>query len=196
MSAFDDEFGLFGDEGPQEDERRSTLGARKIESGDSNHDEIEFEDARPRRVPSGSGSTRSASTGGTFEPRNGVARRRREVSGPREQLPAEIAHPRATELLTFLAKKLVSKPESVAVVLHQERNGAVLELEVDAEDLGKVIGRGGRVAQALRTLVRAGAQGRVTVDIIDVDEEEEGAENAPEALEAAEATPNAAVPEE
>jgi hypothetical protein len=201
MSAFDDEFGLFGDDGPQEDERRSTLGARKIESGDSNHDEIEFEDARPRRTSSGSGSTsspatRSASTGGAFEPRNGVARRRREVSGPREQLPAEIAHPRATELLTFLAKKLVSKPESVAVVLHQERNGAVLELEVDAEDLGKVIGRGGRVAQALRTLVRAGAQGRVTVDIIDVDEEEEDAGDAPEALEAAEATPNAAVPEE
>jgi predicted RNA-binding protein YlqC (UPF0109 family) len=195
MSAFDDEFGLFGDEGPQEDERRSTLGARKIESGDSNHDEIEFEDARPRRTSTGSGATGSGFTG-TGAGRNGVARRRREVTGPREQLPAEIAHPRATELLTFLAKKLVSKPDAVAVVLHQERNGAVLELEVDAEDLGKVIGRGGRVAQALRTLVRAGAQGRVTVDIIDVDEEEEDAEEAPEALEAAEATPNAAVPEE
>jgi hypothetical protein len=168
MSAFDDEFGLFGDEGPQEDERRSTLGARKIESGDSNHDEIEFEDARPRRRPPS-----AASTGGSPEPRNGVARRRRDPLAPREQLPAEIAHPRATELLTFLAKKLVSKPDSVAVVLHQERNGAVLELEVDPEDLGKVIGRGGRVAQALRTLVRAGAQGRVTVDIIDVDEDEE-----------------------
>jgi predicted RNA-binding protein YlqC (UPF0109 family) len=195
MSAFDDEFGLFGDEGPQEDERRSTLGARKIESGDSNHDEIEFEDARPRRTSTGSGATGSGFTG-TGAGRNGVARRRREVTGPREQLPAEIAHPRATELLTFLAKKLVSKPDAVAVVLHQERNGAVLELEVDAEDLGKVIGRGGRVAQALRTLVRAGAQGRVTVDIIDVDEEEEDAEESPEALEAAEATPNAAVPEE
>ena len=195
MSAFDDEFGLFGDEGPQEDERRSTLGARKIESGDSNHDEIEFEDARPRRPASGSGSTGTGFTGAGAG-RNGVARRRRDVTGPREQLPAEIAHPRATELLTFLAKKLVSKPDSVAVVLHQERNGAVLELEVDAEDLGKVIGRGGRVAQALRTLVRAGAQGRVTVDIIDVDEEEEAAEEAPAALETAEATPNAAVPEE
>jgi predicted RNA-binding protein YlqC (UPF0109 family) len=178
MSAFDDEFGLFGDEGPQEDERRSTLGARKIESGDSNHDEIEFEDARPRRRSPGSAST------GAPEPRNGVARRRREALGPREQLPAEIGHPRATELLTFLAKKLVSKPDSVAVELHQDRNGAVLELEVDAEDLGKVIGRGGRVAQALRTLVRAGAQGRVTVDIIDVDEEEED-EEAEGALEAA-----------
>jgi predicted RNA-binding protein YlqC (UPF0109 family) len=190
MSAFDDEFGLFGDEGPQEDERRSTLGARKIESGDSNHDEIEFEDARPRRPSTssgstGSGATRSASSTGSGEGRNGVARRRRDAAGPREQLPAEIAHPRATELLTFLAKKLVSKPDAVAVELHQERNGAVLELEVDAEDLGKVIGRGGRVAQALRTLVRAGAQGRVTVDIIDVDEDEEYEEEAPPASNAA-----------
>jgi predicted RNA-binding protein YlqC (UPF0109 family) len=175
MSAFDDEFGLFGDEGPQEDERRSTLGARKIESGDSNHDEIEFEDARPRRRAAG-----GLPTGGVQEPRNGIARRRRESSGPREQLPAEIAHPRATELLTFLAKKLVSNPEAVAVELHQERNGAVLELEVDPEDLGKVIGRGGRVAQALRTLVRAGAQGRVTVEIIDVDEDDEAVETVPE----------------
>lgn len=185
MSAFDDEFGLFGDEGPQEDERRSTLGARKIESGDSNHDEIEFDDARPRRRTSTGPA--SGAIGGAPEPRNGVARRRRDAAGPREQLPAEIAHPRATELLTFLAKKLVSKPEAVAVELHQERNGAVLELEVDAEDLGKVIGRGGRVAQALRTLVRAGAQGRVTVDIIDVDEDEdeEDEEAAPPASNAA-----------
>jgi hypothetical protein len=195
MSAFDDEFGLFGDEGPQEDERRSTLGARKIESGDSNNDEIEFEDARPRR-PSTRSSTPSTGSGspstGTAG-RNGVARRRRDAAGPREQLPAEIAHPRATELLTYLAKKLVSKPEAVAVELHQDRNGAVLELEVDAEDLGKVIGRGGRVAQALRTLVRAGAQGRVTVDIIDVDEDDEDDEDEGE-LEAA-PTQNAA-PEE
>ncbi len=198
MSAFDDEFGLFGDEGPQEDERRSTLGARKIESGDSNNDEIEFEDARPRRPSnrSASTSTGSPSTGSGFTGpagRNGVARRRRDAAGPREQLPAEIAHPRATELLTYLAKKLVSKPEAVAVELHQDRNGAVLELEVDAEDLGKVIGRGGRVAQALRTLVRAGAQGRVTVDIIDVDEDDEDDE-VEGALEATPA-PNAA-PEE
>lgn len=187
MSAFDDEFGLFGDEGPGEDERRSTLGARKIDSGDSNHDEIEFEDARPRRRTSG--ETSPASTGATSAgggPRNGVARRRREAEGPREQLPAEIAHPRATELLTFLAKKLVSNPDAVVVELHPDRGGAVLELEVDPEDLGKVIGRGGRVAQALRTLVRAGAQGRVTVDIIDVDEtddeeEDESVETAPQA---------------
>jgi len=49
----------------------------------------------------------------------------------------------------------------------------VLELEVDPDDLGKVIGRGGRVAQALRTIVRAGAEGRVTIDIGDSDEDDD-----------------------
>ena len=92
--------------------------------------------------------------------------------------------------MTFLAKRLVSKPDAVAVELHPDARGAVLELEVDADDLGKVIGRGGRVAQALRTLVRAGAEGRVTVDIVDVDEDEMGED--PEVAE----TPAAAAPEE
>jgi hypothetical protein len=44
---------------------------------------------------------------------------------------------------------------------------------VDPDDLGKVIGRGGRVAQALRTIVRAGAEGRVTVDIVDAEDDDE-----------------------
>ena len=98
---------------------------------------------------------------------------RRKVGVKRDPLPTEIAHPRAVELLTFLAKKLVSKPDAVYVELHPDARGAVLELEVDPEDLGKVIGRGGRVAQALRTIVRAGAEGRVTVDIVDAGDDEE-----------------------
>jgi predicted RNA-binding protein YlqC (UPF0109 family) len=61
----------------------------------------------------------------------------------------------------------------VIVELIPDARGAVLELEVDPDDLGKVIGRGGRVAQALRTIVRAGAEGRVTVDIVDSDEDDE-----------------------
>jgi predicted RNA-binding protein YlqC (UPF0109 family) len=76
-------------------------------------------------------------------------------------------------LLTFLAKRLVSKPEVVYVELHPDSRGAVLELEVDPDDLGKVIGRGGRVAQALRTIVRAGAEGRVTVDIVDAEDDDD-----------------------
>jgi predicted RNA-binding protein YlqC (UPF0109 family) len=91
-------------------------------------------------------------------------------------LPDAVALPRAVELLTFLAKKLVSKPDEVIVEAVPDARGARLELEVEPEDLGKVIGRGGRVAQALRTLVRAGAEGRVTVDIIDVEDEYEDEE--------------------
>ncbi len=165
MSAFDDEFGLFGDEGGEEEERRSTLGARTIATGETIIDEIEPEDERPARRPS---------RGGPPEPAGESAGRFVRRKAPkRDPLPAEIAHPRAVELLSFLAKRLVSKPDAVVVELHPDARGAVLELEVDPEDLGKVIGRGGRVAQALRTIVRAGAEGRVTVDIVDSGEEDE-----------------------
>ncbi len=80
-------------------------------------------------------------------------------------------HRRATELLAFLARKLVQKPEAVSVELFiDEHAQPVIELVVDPEDLGKVIGRSGRVAQALRTVVRATAEGRVAVDILDTEE--------------------------
>ncbi|HEY0381358.1 MAG TPA: KH domain-containing protein, partial [Candidatus Elarobacter sp.] len=49
--------------------------------------------------------------------------------------------------------------------------GPVVELVVEHEDLGKVIGRNGRVAQALRTLVRASAEGRLSIDIISFEDE-------------------------
>ena len=59
------------------------------------------------------------------------------------------------ELLEYLARQLVDKPEEVRVV-RSEREGAVfLELHVAPDDVGKVIGRHGRIARALRTLVRA-----------------------------------------
>ena len=179
MSAFDDEFGLFGDEpAPEEDERRSTLGARKIASGEPLNEEIEPEDERPARRRSATGERHQSN--GEFVAGPTSRRpppRRRSEPGSRPPLAAEIAHPRAVELLTFLAKKLVSNPDAVAVELHPDERGAVLELEVDPEDLGKVIGRGGRVAQALRTLVRAGAEGRMTIDIVDVDEEDDDDED-------------------
>ena len=78
---------------------------------------------------------------------------------------------RASELLEFLAKKLVAKTDDVKVELFlDEEQQPVIELVVDAEDLGKVIGRSGRVASALRTLVRATAEGRVSVDILNTEE--------------------------
>jgi uncharacterized protein len=66
---------------------------------------------------------------------------------------------------------LVSKPEAVKVEMFEEDDGTVvLELSVDDEDYGRVIGRGGRTANALRTIVKASAvreHKRVLVDIVD-----------------------------
>jgi predicted RNA-binding protein YlqC (UPF0109 family) len=75
------------------------------------------------------------------------------------------------DLLGFLARKLVSRPENVLVEEVQTDKGPVVELVVEHEDLGKVIGRSGRVAQALRTLVRASAEGRISIDIISFEDE-------------------------
>jgi predicted RNA-binding protein YlqC (UPF0109 family) len=75
------------------------------------------------------------------------------------------------ELLAYLARALVDEPDKVAVERFDEEDGTVvLELAVDDDDYGKVIGRGGRTAHALRTLVKAAAvkeQRRVLVDIVD-----------------------------
>jgi uncharacterized protein len=66
---------------------------------------------------------------------------------------------------------LVSKPEAVNVEQFEENDGTVvLELSVDDDDYGRVIGRGGRTANALRTVVKAAAvreRKRVLVDIVD-----------------------------
>ena len=75
------------------------------------------------------------------------------------------------ELLEFLAKALVDHPERVEVEEFDEEDGTlVLELSVDEDDYGKVIGRGGRTAQALRTVVKAAAvkdNRRVLLDIVE-----------------------------
>jgi len=73
------------------------------------------------------------------------------------------------DLLEYLARNLVDSPEEVRVT-RSERDGAVLlELHVAQDDLGKVIGRHGRIARALRTVVRAsGAKtgDRVLLEIV------------------------------
>ncbi|MCI5836330.1 MAG: KH domain-containing protein [Veillonellaceae bacterium] len=73
------------------------------------------------------------------------------------------------ELVEVIAKALVRKPEEVRVELVSKGSLDVYELHVAPEDMGKVIGRRGRIAKALRTVVRAGAvkeNRKVTVDII------------------------------
>ncbi len=75
------------------------------------------------------------------------------------------------ELLAYLVRGLVERSEEVRVERFDEGGGTILlELSVAAEDYGKVIGRGGRTAQALRTVLRAAAAGetrRVLIDIVD-----------------------------
>ena len=75
------------------------------------------------------------------------------------------------ELLEFLARSLVAEPDAVVVTEVEEIEGeVVLEVEVAEDDLGRVIGRGGRVANALRSVMKAAAtreEKRVIVDIID-----------------------------
>jgi predicted RNA-binding protein YlqC (UPF0109 family) len=62
--------------------------------------------------------------------------------------------PDLAELIRFLAINLVDKPDEVRVELVEERAANVFELEVAETDLGKVIGRGGKTARALRTVVQ------------------------------------------
>jgi predicted RNA-binding protein YlqC (UPF0109 family) len=59
------------------------------------------------------------------------------------------------ELVEYLARRLVEKPDDVRVEEDEEDGDLVLRLHVSPDDLGRVIGRGGRIARALRTLVRA-----------------------------------------
>lgn len=74
------------------------------------------------------------------------------------------------ELVEFLVRALVEHPDQVEVEEFDEDGDLVLEVSVAEEDLGRVIGRGGRIANAIRTVARAaGARGerRVIVDILD-----------------------------
>ena len=75
------------------------------------------------------------------------------------------------DLLVYLAKSLVDEPDKVEVEQFEEDDGTlVLELSVADDDYGQVIGRGGRTAQALRTVDKAAAvkdNRRVLVDIVE-----------------------------
>src|SRR5918994_1644850 len=63
--------------------------------------------------------------------------------------------PDLAELIRYMAVNLVEKPDEVRVELVEERQANVYELEVAETDLGKVIGRGGKTARALRTVVQS-----------------------------------------
>ena len=72
--------------------------------------------------------------------------------------------------LEHLVKGIVDHPDDVHVAEKNSARGEVLEVRVNSEDLGRVIGRAGRTAKALRPLVAAPADGRrVRVDVVDTD---------------------------
>ena len=74
------------------------------------------------------------------------------------------------ELVEYIAKSLVDSPEQVEVREAEGEQGAVLELSVSHEDLGKIIGKQGRTARAIRTLlgaVSAKTKKRVVLEIIE-----------------------------
>ena len=77
------------------------------------------------------------------------------------------------DLVEFVVRSLVAEPDAVRVEEVDEDDGTVLEVHVADDDLGRVIGREGRVANAIRTLAKAAATaqdaGRVMVEIVEDD---------------------------
>ena len=74
-----------------------------------------------------------------------------------------------TKLVEAIAKSLVDNPEGVVVTETSGRQGPVIQLRVAPDDMGKVIGKQGRIAKALRTVVKAAAtkeNKKVTVEIV------------------------------
>lgn len=73
------------------------------------------------------------------------------------------------ELLELIAKNLVDNPDAVSVTEVEGDKATVLELRVSSDDMGKVIGKQGRIAKAIRTVIKAGAisrDKRVVVEIV------------------------------
>lgn len=73
------------------------------------------------------------------------------------------------ELIECIAKSLVKQPDAVTVTLVQKEGGEVYELHVAPEDMGKVIGKQGKIAKAIRTVVKAAAvkeNVKVSIDIV------------------------------
>lgn len=73
-------------------------------------------------------------------------------------------------LLEYIARELVENPDAVEVTEIEDDRGLLLQLKVDPDDMGKVIGKGGRTARAIRTVVKAAAvraDVRAAVEIVE-----------------------------
>lgn len=77
------------------------------------------------------------------------------------------------ELVEYIVKALVDKPEEITITETQGESLSILEIKVSREDMGKVIGREGRIANAIRTVAKAAAarqKKKITVEILSKDE--------------------------
>ncbi len=73
------------------------------------------------------------------------------------------------ELVEFIARSLVDNPDDVQVIKHEEEGSIIIELRVAPDDMGKVIGKQGKIAKSIRTLTKAAAAKagkRVAVEIM------------------------------
>lgn len=78
-----------------------------------------------------------------------------------------------SNLVEIIAKALVENPDKVVVTERETESGPVIQLQVAGSDMGKVIGKQGRIAKALRTVVKAAAaksDQNITVEIVSEDE--------------------------
>ena len=73
------------------------------------------------------------------------------------------------ELIEYIAKSLANKPDDVQVTTEDEGNRIIFRLQVASEDKGKIIGRQGRVAQAMRTLIRVAAVKNGTRAVLEIE---------------------------
>ncbi|MEE8469999.1 MAG: KH domain-containing protein [Dehalococcoidia bacterium] len=78
------------------------------------------------------------------------------------------------DLIEYIAKSIVDKPEEVKVTEEPTEDGVVLRLEVAPEDTGKVIGKEGRIANAMRTLLRVAAIRKGTRATLEIISDESG----------------------
>ncbi len=73
------------------------------------------------------------------------------------------------ELVTFVVQQLVNEPEQLKVTAEQDERSVRIEIRCASDDAGRIIGRGGRVINSIRTLARAATDGRQFVEIQLVD---------------------------
>jgi len=94
-----------------------------------------------------------------------------EAAGPYSEAPASATSVR--DLVEFLCRALATDPGAVRVEEVDDPGAMVLEVSVEGDDLGRLIGRGGKVANAIRTVAKAAArsagEGRVLVEFVEGD---------------------------